>query len=323
MLLSRVADDLYWGARYTTRAEDTARIVRTYTEVIIDLPVSVSSSWEPLLALTGSRAAEPGRSRTDEASIVRYLVADQANAGSIVSVVAKARENLRTTREILPREAWQSINDLYLYTAGNGESGVDRRSRARFLTRIVTDIQQIEGIIAGSMSRDQAHDLWRLGQSIERADMTTRVVGVRAALLMERADPGARRATGREGSAEAVDAFEHVQWMGVLRSLGALQMYQRATPGPIEGASVVDFLLHDVRFPRSVASCVRRARSALARLPQSERLLPCVDHVEATIGTSAAAAEDGDALDRSMDRVQVSLAQLSDAVVDAFVRRPR
>src|SRR5215218_10278854 len=102
MLLSRVADNLYWGARYVERAEDTARIVRAYTEVIIDLPVSVTSSWDPLLALAGSvEAFEDGHARAEEASIVRFLVADTSHTDSIVSTVAKARENLRTTREIL------------------------------------------------------------------------------------------------------------------------------------------------------------------------------------------------------------------------------
>lgn len=315
MLLSRVADHLYWGARYVERAEDTARIVRTYTEVIIDLPTSVTSSWEPLLALAGSRELfEVGHSRADEGSIVRFLVADSAHTDSVVSTVGKARENLRTTREILPREAWQAVNDLFLYTGSNGESGVDRRSRARFLGRVITDIQHIDGILTSSMSRDDAYELWRLGQAIERADMTTRVVGVRAASLMHRDVPTADDIT---------DSYEHVQWMGVLRSLSALQMYQRATHGPIEAESVVRFLLHDGQFPRSVTSCVGRAHLALSRLPHAARLLPCVEAVESTVEGVTIAAGDGTALDASMDRVQEALALLSDAVVDAFVNISR
>lgn len=318
MLLSRVADNLYWGARYVERAEDTARIVRSYTEVIIDLPTSVTSSWEPLLAIAGSREPfDAGHARADEGSIVRFLVAAPDFGGSIVSTVAKARENLRTTREILPREAWQAVNDLFLYTGSNGESGVDRRSRARFLGRVITDVQHIDGILSSSMSRDEAYELWRLGQALERADMTTRVVGVRAAALMHRdvaADPIADGAPAAEA-----DSFEHVQWMGVLRSLSALQMYQRATHGPIEAASVVRFLLHDARFPRSVAGCAGRAHLALSRLPHAERLLPCVEAVEATIAEVRVDVEDGPALDASMDRVQATLAHLNDEILDAFV----
>jgi len=61
--------------------------------------------------------------------------------------------------------------------------------------------------------------------------MTTRVLGVRAAALV----------------GGGADQFAEVQWMGVLRSLSALQMYQRATRSPIDGTAVIDFLLTTAR----------------------------------------------------------------------------
>ena len=82
MLLSRVAESLYWAARYLERAEDTARIVRSYSEAMVDLPMSVSTSWEPLLAITGSREAfDALHDQTDEESIVQFLVADAGQPG--------------------------------------------------------------------------------------------------------------------------------------------------------------------------------------------------------------------------------------------------
>ena len=307
MLLSRVGDDLYWGSRYLERAEGTARVVRTFTEVLLDLPTGVMSSWEPLLAVAGSREEfDRGHLRAGESDVVRFLVADPTNLGSVVASVAQARENLRTTREVLPREAWQSVNDLYLFTGRDSELGVDRRSRARFLGRVIDEIQHLEGVLAGSMLRDEAHELWRLGQSIERADMTTRVIGVRAAALL---------------AAEGVAAdFPEVQWMGVLRAVSGLQMYQRTTRGPIDGASVVRFLLFDQQFPRSVSACLVRIRDALARLPRPERTLLAVDDVERALAPTLDVADDGAALDDAMDRVQATLAQLNDMVRETFVR---
>lgn len=307
MLLSRVADNLYWGARYLERAEDTARVVRSFTELILDLPTGVASSWEPLLAVVGSRAEyDAGHARVQENDIVRFLVADTSNGGSVVSSVAAARENLRTTREVLPRDAWQAINDLYLFTGRDTESGVDRRSRARFLGRVITDCQRLDGVLSGMMRRDQAYELWRLGQMVERADMTTRVLGVRAASLLS----------------TPLDAhdYDEVQWMGVLRSVTAMQMYQRSHRGPIDGASVVSFLLFDETFPRSVAGCVQRMRAALARLPRPESTMPAVDALEALLRTLPAEAADGAALDRAMDQVQVALGDLNSRVYDTFVR---
>lgn len=306
MLLSRVADHLYWGARYVERADDTARVVRTFTEVLLDLPVGVASSWEPLLAIAGSREQfDAGHARAHESDIVRFLVADEANPGSVVSSVASARENLRTTREVLPREAWQTVNDLYLYTQRDGESGVDRRTRARFLGRVISESQRLDGVIAGAMQRDEAYELWRLGQAVERADMTTRVLGVRAAALLA-------------APADAED-YDEVQWMGVLRSLTAMQMYQRSTRGPIDGAGVVAFLLFDRQFPRSVAGCLQRVRAALQRLPHGEQTLPAVDDLDRLLAGMPAHADDGSLLDESMDEVQRSLARLNDVVHATFI----
>ena len=307
MLLSRVADNLYWGARYMERAEDTARVVRSFTELILDLPTGVASSWEPLLAVVGSRAEyDAGHARVQESDIVRFLVADTSNGGSVVSSVAASRENLRTTREVLPRDAWQAVNDLYLFTGRDTESGVDRRSRARFLGRVITDCQRLDGVLSGMMRRDQAYELWRLGQMVERADMTTRVLGVRAASLLS--------------SPHDAHDYDEVQWMGVLRSVTAMQMYQRSQRGPIDGASVVAFLLFDETFPRSVAGCVQRMRAALSRLPRPEVTMPSVDALEALLRTLPADAADGAALDRAMDQVQGALADLNTRVYDTFVR---
>jgi uncharacterized alpha-E superfamily protein len=307
MLLSRVADHLYWGARYMERADDTARVVRTFTEVLLDLPVGVASSWEPLLAVAGSRELfDAGHARTNESDIVRFLVADEGNPGSVVSSVASARENLRTTREVLPREAWQTVNDLYLYTQRDGESGVDRRTRARFLSRVIGEHQRLDGVISGGMHRDEAYELWRLGEVVERADMTTRVLGVRAAALLAAPD--------------TADDYDEVQWMGVLRSLSALQMYQRATRGPIVGGGVVAFLLFDRQFPRSVAGCLERARAALLRLPHPDRTLPAVDALDELLASLPASGDDGKQLDAAMDDLQVGLGRLNDAVHDTFVR---
>jgi uncharacterized alpha-E superfamily protein len=316
MLLSRVADSLYWGARYLERGQDTARIARSFTELVIDLPTSVLSSWEPLLAVTGSRVDFDERYDTvDEMPIVRHLVADTANPSSVITCVANARENLRTTREVLPREAWQTVNDLHLYVGANAVGGVERRSRARFLGRVISDGQQLDGVMTTTMNRDEAYELWRLGESIERADMTTRVVGVRAAALL--AEGWASLPDDNQTVAEVHD---DVQWMGLLRSVSALQMYQRVTRGPIDGAGAVRFLLLEPQFPRSVTSCAVRVREALTRLPRSEHTLPAVDELDAVLAGLQARADDGAALDAAMDEVQLALATISVAVVDAFFR---
>ena len=156
------------------------------------------------------------------------------------------------------------------------------------------------------MTRDEVFEMWRLGRYIERADMTTRVLGVRAATLLS-------------VPFGEVDEFAEVQWMGVLRSLSALQMYQRATRGPINGPAVVRFLLFDHRFPRSVAGCLAEMRTSILRLPEYSTVLGAVEAADRQLRRSHPAADDGAALDAAMEDVQVALARLDGVMHEQYV----
>jgi uncharacterized alpha-E superfamily protein len=306
MLLSRVADSLYWAARYLERADDTARLVWGYTEGIVDLPTSVNSSWEPLLATTGTQApfdAQYGPG-AGEREIVSFLLADSVNPSSVLSSIVQARENLRSCRDVIPQFAWTVLNDLYLYALEHDRDGVERRARSRFIERVRRDVERIQGIVATTMIRDAAYNFWMIGQWLERADMTTRVLGVQAAGLL--------------GEERGINGHVEVQWMTVLRSVSGRQMYQRATRQPIEGPTVVDFLLHSRSFPRSVQFCVDAVAEHLAWLPRSSEVRPMVAGVTAELTRPLGDVHDGAALDASMDRIQFALADLSRQIIGTY-----
>lgn len=312
MLLSRVADSLYWAARYLERADGTARLVWGFTEGIVDMPVSVVSSWAPLLATTGTEA--PFREKyggdASERSIVSFLLADPENPGCVLQSILRSRENLRSCRDVIPQFAWTVLNDLSMFTTENHASGIARHSRARFIERVRRDVDRIHGIVATTMIRDAAYNFWMLGQWLERADMTTRVLGVHAAEIVDSsrlASPGAL-------SAQHVE----VQWMTVLRSVSGRQMYQRATRQPIEGMAVLEFLLHSRSFPRSVRFCVDAIEEHLEWLPRSSEVRPMLGAVRAELTRPVVDVGDGAALDASMDRIQLALAQLSRQIISTY-----
>ncbi len=304
-LLSRVADRIYWAARYLERAEDSARILRAYGDVFVDFPSS-AMRWSPLVTICGSDVKLPAVHGSDEQQVAQFLIADREQSNSIVNVVDQARENLRTCREVLPREAWHTVNDLSIYVRGAANTSVDRRRRDRFLGRVIDESRRLDGVLQSTMTRDEAFEMWRLGRYIERADMTTRVLGVRAATLLS-LPPG------------APDQFAEVQWMGVLRSVSALQMYQRATRGPITGPAVVRFLLFDHRFPRSVAGCLAEMRTSVLRMPSYAVVLGAVESADRKLRRSRPAADDGAALDAAMEEVQVAIGQLNAVMHEQYV----
>jgi uncharacterized alpha-E superfamily protein len=329
MLLSRVADRIYWAARYIERAEDTARIVLTHGYLTADLPGAAAAPWEPLVAIIGSGAQfstngeqqqqqQPSSGATaSELAVAQFLVTDALNPSSVVSCVARARENLRTTRDTVPAEGWNTVNDLYLYLGTEADRGVDRRVRQRVLTRVIADSRRLDGVLAVAMTHDEAYVMWRLGRAIERADMTTRVLGVRAAAVLSL---GARSSNGPEEP----ELHDEVQWMGVLRSVTGLQMYQRAVRQPIEGPLVVQFLLEHDRFPRSVRALLREIRRALRELVDPDGPLDAVDEVEAVLRRSSvettADGAGGSRLDDAMDALQAAIGRLDSRIADRYLR---
>jgi uncharacterized alpha-E superfamily protein len=302
VLLSRVAEDLFWAARYLERAENTARIIREHTNLIVDFPVSAPLTWEPLAVIAGT-VSEPGTFHS-EVHIVASLVSDTENPASITFCVARARENLRTCREVIPQEFWLTVNDLHLYVASHADEGVDRRSRNRFLTRVIAETQRAVGILGGVMSSDHAYEMLRLGRTIERADMTTRVLDVRAVSLME------------TGEGQLAD----VQWGAVLRSLSALQMFHRTRPEPVEAGPVVDFLLHDRDFPRSVRCCLDKVAMSVGRLPASDRVAPAAAAAIDRFEHGLREFIDPTVLRGELDAIQILIGDLADRLSAAYFR---
>jgi len=208
---------------------------------------------------------------------------------------------------VLPREAWQALNDLWLFTEREAGRAIERRLRDRFLARVIDESRRLDGVITVAMTRDAAYELWRLGRYIERADMTTRVVGVRAAALM----------AAPEGT--ALD-HDEVHWMGVLRSLTALQMYQRATRGPIEASAVVRFLLYAATFPRSVAGALDEMERSLVQLTRTQEVLERLAEARKVLRSATPMVDDGADLDLAMEQLQVALAGVHHAITARFLQ---
>lgn len=304
MLLARTAHDLYWLGRHLERAEGLARVAREHTTLMIDLPVDVDSDWSTLLALTGT--TQPFAARydgTSESEIMTFLLADIGNPTSLVRTVSAARENLRVTRQLVPRSAWETLNRLHLLvvdrTAGSGA----RTSRLELMDHVVATCQQFSGILDGAMARDDAWRMCQLGRQVERADLTTRVLDVRAGSLM---------AAGSRTTSPPADRspYEDVRWLGVLRCVAAQHMFQRTTNQGVDGPAVVDFLLDDPQCPRSVLHCIEQIERLLGDLPDRPTLIGACRGLRSVIARRPDHALSARDLHRHVDQMQVALASL-------------
>lgn len=314
MLLARMAEAVYWAGRYLERAECTARIVQVHSDAHVDMPIGQDVGWEPLLNIAGvdgafakhySLGARGEAAAAAEDDVIEFLLHSEKNPSSILAVVSAARENLRVARPVVPREAWEAINNLWLACSDElGEAG-GRTGRVRWLRRVVADCQRINGVLLGTMSRDEAMSFLVIGQNLERADLTTRVLDVRSESL---------------GPARGDDPYEAVHWMAVLRSLAAYQPFRRAMPARPQGGSTLRFLLQDDRFPRAVSACLTEVRSQLKGLARSETSLDACANVSILVASAAVTRLTLGGLSEYLDEVQIGLAEIHQQVDDTYFK---
>jgi uncharacterized alpha-E superfamily protein len=260
-MLSRSAERLYWLARYLERTENTARLLSVYMNLMFDLPIDVEMSWRNLLTIFGAEERFFQLYEVpNEENTMRFLLTDTANPGSLFSCLNAARENIRTSREMMPDEAWQQVNEMYLFAKDNVDSSSNRRGRVLILNEIMRGCQRFTGFLSGAMSHNDALRFIRLGRSIERADMTTRILDIASVLLAE-------------DRSDKMHQYETTLWMNVLKSSSALLMFRkRKHRRQINSGDVLDYLLKDPNFPRSVGHCISEAETYIKRLPKSEGL---------------------------------------------------
>lgn len=297
MMLARAAERLYWMARYLERAENTARLINSTTHVLLDLPPDASFGWANLIEVAGLdncfRLYYP---EANEEAIMRFLIEDERNPSSILSCVQYARENTRTLREVLPAEMWERINSLYLYIKNNAACR-SRRDRYTVLNSVIEQRHAIVGLVSGTMAHDTAYQIIKLGRNIERADMTTRILDINSAIKM----PSDH--TLNESALERI-------WMSTLSSLSAYQNYRRLISMQIEKDKVIRFLLHDMRFPRSVGHSLSEISSCLRLLPDSAILLPEVASLQQKLAQDEKLTFDATTLHLYLDGLQAAFAHL-------------
>jgi len=301
-MLSRVAANVYWMGRYIERAENTARLINVNTNLLLDLPQRVRLGWEPIVEIIGGGEAYEQLEGVDERNVIRFLVASPANPSSILSSLSIAREDARTVRDIIPREAWEQINQLYFYVKDDVNRVYAQRTRYDFLRNVILGAQTITGLLAGTMTHDESYAFLRLGRNLERADMGTRIIDVRSASLLP-------ETTGE------LTPFENIQWMSVLKSMTGYQMYRRTMRLRIRRSDVLRFLLQVESFPRSFAHCTGEIIGCLHSLPRNEKPLALVESLSDSVRRIKTDKLEQEQLHATVDKLQLGLAKINNELV--------
>ena len=251
-MLSRVADSLYWINRYIERAENISRFLEVSEAMALDCPPGSAEPWLPLVDAIGDRDSfEQMYSQGSSKEVVSFLLLDRDNPNSIVSCIANARENARQIRDVITTEMWEQLNDLY-WNVQDGEALWQEPDQEQ-LRSIRRGCQLFYGITDVTLNRDQTWLFSRLGRLIERADKTSRILDVKYFLLLP-------------APTEVGGVLDELQWISLLRTAGAYQMYRQSVQQAITPSSVARFLLLDPIFPRSVRFCLQAINETLSQI---------------------------------------------------------
>lgn len=252
-MLSRAAENLFWLGRYMERAEATARMISMGQRMAMLPGTQGRSEWTSLLRATG--ASLPEDRDVTESDIVSQLILEKTNASSIQTCLIKARENGRAVRTSLTQEMWESLNEDWRYL-----QSMDTQSARGHLVHILEWVRNraamFRGAVETAMLRAEGYYFLRLGGSIERADMTLRLLNVKYFLLLPETEVvGGGR--------------DHHQWMSMLHAVSGLRAYHHNYYGDYAPWNIADFLLLNQIFPRSVTYNYSQIDACLEKLAKS------------------------------------------------------
>jgi uncharacterized alpha-E superfamily protein len=239
-LLSRIAETLYWTGRYVERADDTARLIDVYVHGMLGADGrGDDAECRALFGILGVTAGHD--EELDVGAVLFRLVYDTQTPSAIAGAVLGARAGLRGIREVISSEMWECLNVTALGLAGQ-KRAAERLGPHVYLRFIRERAALFFGLADSTMSRDDAWRFLVLGRSLERADMTAR-------LLLAR-----------------MSAPDDLGWPVLLRACGAHESFIRTHGWAAESAKVAEFLLLDRLFPRSVVHALAIAEECLADL---------------------------------------------------------
>jgi uncharacterized alpha-E superfamily protein len=310
-MLSRVAESLFWMSRYVERAENVGRFIDVNCNLILDSTKRYDDQWQPLVNTTGDHELFKKKyGSASKESVIRFLTFDRTNLNSIYCCVRAARENARSVRDVISSDMWEQINTFYLMMDSSSESKAIA-SPFEFFNQVKMASHLFLGVTDSTLSHGEGWNFCRLGRFLERTDKTSRILDVKYNML-------------QTPVTESAQSKDDIQWGAVLKSASALEMY-RKKHRRIDPVRVVEFLMWDPEFPRSIFFCLRTAQKSLNALSaglQESALVSDAQLLMDRTSTEISSAKVDDILKAGLheylDNLQTRLNDIGEAVHKAF-----
>ena len=244
-MLSRTADHLFWMARYTERAENTARMldVNMQTAMLPQSEQDAEQGWRATLGISELQSAYDhhyGRFHTRD--VLDFMVRDPNNPSSILACLTGARENARAVRGTLTTEVWEIQNATWLDMQKRLNSNLLETDPSQFFEWVKYRSHLSRGVTLGTMLKDEAIHFIRLGTFLERADNTARILDVKF--------------HGARDTSKDITQRDFYYWAALLRSVSGFEIYRKVYRDVITPERVAQLLMLRGDMPRSLLACM-------------------------------------------------------------------
>lgn len=246
MMLARVADSLYWIGRYVERAEHMCRLSDVMLNATLDRSDSATQVARIALAAVGDPDLAKAKSPYEAAL---SLTLDREDDGSIFSSIARARENARQVRDQITSETWERLNLIYLRMTDPHAARAFEDGSQLFLHDTIADLHLFKGAGDSTMSHGEGWSFLLLGVYLERAQLIGSLLDV---------------VFGEAGRRRPIN--DHFALTSVLRMSCALEPYLRVYTAEMRPRFILQFLMLDEDFPRSVRFCAQEIEAHLSAI---------------------------------------------------------
>jgi uncharacterized alpha-E superfamily protein len=258
-MLGRVAQNLFWLSRYVERAENMARMLEVGYRMSLTSRREGGASEHLVSMMQAAEVDEDFDKKhevADVATVSQFMLFDEDNPSSVKACLTAARTNARSVRTALTSDVWQTINSAYLEFSQLRPRDVTGSRLVELLQWVRQVSHQYRGALLSTILRNDGYAFSQLGNFIERADNTARILDMKYYVLLP-------RATLVGGDVDIQ------QWTLILRAASAHRSYRHVYHDRYKAWNIADYLILSPQMPRSLVFCVDWINRTLDMLEQT------------------------------------------------------